>query len=116
MPSRLIKMVTFMWGESLLVAALAFLGASFAGLATQLRSGKELSRRAIAAAMLNSGLIGAIIALLGYRAFAEDLPYLMGMSLLAGIGGATILDFALQLLKRRLGIVIRIEHEQHKGE
>lgn len=103
-----------MWGDSLLLAALAFFGASFAGLATQLRSGKDLTRRAIASAMLNSGLVGAIIALLGYRTFAEDIPYLMGMSLLAGIGGATILDFALQLLKRRLGITIRFE--QDKGE
>ncbi|WP_090456236.1 hypothetical protein [Nitrosospira sp. Nsp1] len=103
-----------MWGDSLLLAALAFFGASFAGLATQLRSGNALTRRAVASAMLNSGLIGSIIALLGYRTFAEDLPYLMGMSLLAGIGGATILDFALLLLKRRMGIIIRIE--QDKGE
>ncbi|SEO64210.1 hypothetical protein SAMN05216316_0689 [Nitrosovibrio sp. Nv6] len=113
MPDRLIR-VAFMWGDSLLLAALAFFGASFAGLATQLRSGNTLTRRTVAATMLNSGFIGAIIALLGYQTFAEDLPYLMGMSLLAGIGGATILDFALLLLKRRMGITIRIE--QDKGE
>lgn len=115
MPDRLIK-VAFMWGDSLLIAALAFFGASFAGLASQLRSGKALTRRAVASAMLNSGLVGSIIALMGYRTFAEDLPYLMGMSLLAGIGGATILDFALQLLKRRLGIIIHIKQEGGNGD
>ena len=56
MPDRLIK-VAFMWGDSLLIAALAFFGASFAGLASQLRSGKALTRRAVASAMLNLSLI-----------------------------------------------------------
>lgn len=91
------------------IGMLAFFGASFAGLATQLRAGKAITPRAVAAAMLNSGFIGAIIALMGYQMFTDNLPYLIGLSLLAGIGGATMLDFILTAFKRRLGIVIRIE-------
>lgn len=105
---RVIRLIAEM-GDPWIAALFAFFGASFAGLATQLRTGKDLTRRAVAAAMLNSGFIGAIIALLGYKTFADNVPYLIGMSLLAGIGGATMLDFALQIVRRRFGISIRIE-------
>ena len=97
--------------DLMLMGILAFFGSSLAGLASQLRSGKTLTGRSIAAAVLNSGLVGLIIFLLGYRVFQENLPYLIGMSLLSGIGGATLMDFALQVVKRGLGIRISIDRE-----
>lgn len=100
--------------ESFLLGLLAFFGASLSGLAAQLRSGGSLSARSVAAAILNSGLVGLIIFLVGYRVFHDDMPYLIGMAMLSGIGGATLMDFALQLVKRGLGI--RISIDQPKKE
>lgn len=115
MPDRLIKV--WSWTDSLALAVVAFFGASFAGLATQLRSGKIPDRWSICSAMLNSGLMGAIIALLGQKTFSEDPPYLLGMALLAGMGGASLLDFFFALVKRRMGITIRVErYDEKKGD
>ena len=91
-----------------IIGMVAFFGASFAGLATQLRNGKTLTFRSVSAAMMNSGFIGTIIFLIGYQMFSDNLPYLIGMCLLAGIGGATMLDFILTALKKN-GIIITIK-------
>lgn len=112
MPDRILNALADAGNSPWLIGLLAFLGASFAGLAEHLRSGKAVTRRAVAAAMLNSGIIGTIIALIGYKQYVDDLPYLIGMSMLAGIGGATMIDFAIQALRRKLGITIRIEQDQ----
>ncbi|HLP97487.1 MAG TPA: hypothetical protein VK149_03480 [Sideroxyarcus sp.] len=114
MPERVFEYMSRAGNEPWIVGMLAFFGASFAGLATQLRVGKEITWRAITAAMLNSGFIGAIIALIGYKNFADNLPYLLGISLLAGIGGASMLDFFLLLIKQRIGIDIKID--RRKGD
>ncbi len=106
---RIINAISDAGSNPWVIGLLAFFGASFAGLATQLRSGALLTPRSVLAAMLNSGFIGTIIALIGYKTFADNLPYLVGMSLLAGIGGATMLDFVLQIVKRKLGVTIRID-------
>lgn len=112
MPERLLEYMGRASNEPWLIGLLAFFGASFAGLATQLRTGKEVTWRAITAAMLNSGFIGSIIALVGYKQFADNLPYLLGISLLAGIGGASMIDFFLLLIQRRMGITIQIERRK----
>ena len=109
---RIIDFLSRASNEPWVIGMLAFLGASFAGLSQQLRAGKELTWRAIAAAMLNSGFIGAILALIGYKTFADNLPYLIGISLLAGIGGASMLDFLLLMLKQRLGMLISVERRK----
>ena len=77
--------------------------ASFAGLASLLRSGRQLTLRAIAAAMLYSGLSGLIIGLVWFRYYAGDDPnfyFLIGISGLAGMGGASFLDFLVQALRK----------------
>jgi UDP-N-acetylmuramyl pentapeptide phosphotransferase/UDP-N-acetylglucosamine-1-phosphate transferase len=74
--------------------------ASFAGLAELLRSGRELTWRAVASALLNSGLIGAAIGLVWWNKYDADPYFLIGVCVLAGLGGATFADFAIQLLKR----------------
>lgn len=112
MPDRIIEAIRDLGNDPWVTGLLAFFGASFAGLATQLRSGVPLTSRAVFAAMLNSGFIGTIIALLGFRTFADNLPYLIGLSLLAGIGGASVLDFFLLLIKQRMGITIQIDRRK----
>lgn len=112
MPERVIEVFRGIGNDPWLIGLISFFGASFAGLANQLRSGKVLSTRAVAAAMLNSGFIGAIIALMGYQVFTDNLPYLIGLSLLAGIGGATMLDFILTFFKKKVGLVIKIERSK----
>ena len=101
------------WGrivsDPLVLGMLAFFGASLAGLASELRSGRTLSRRSIIAAILHSGFWGLIIFLVGYSQLAQNLPVLVAMSLLSGIGGATVTDLILALFKRGLGIRISIE-------
>lgn len=109
MPERILRELLHAIPEPWGMALLSFLGASFAGLANQLRSGRALTARGVAAAMLNSGFVGVVIFLVGYQSFRDNLPYLVGMSLLAGIGGATILDFAIQLIRRRAAITIQID-------
>lgn len=112
MPERLVDFFRDVSHDPWLIAILAFLGASFAGLASQLRAGGDLNLRIVMAAMLNSGFIGMIIALMGYSTFKDNLPALFGLSLLSGIGGATILDFVFEFIKHKSGITIHIEKDK----
>ncbi len=92
---------------------------SFAGLAALLRSGKQLTWRAVASAMLNSGLLGLGIAMLWFKYYdgAQNIWFLFGVSLLAGLGGTVMVDFVLQLFKGRLADMINqrpIDQEKDK--
>lgn len=108
---RVVDFLKSIGDDPVAVGIMAFLGASFSGLATQLKHGKTLTLRSISAAMLNSGFIGIIIFLLGYKMFIDNLPYLIGMSLLAGIGGSTILEFIIVMIKKRSSITIKINSD-----
>lgn len=82
---------------------------SFAGLASLLRSGRAVSPMSIASAMLNSGLLGLGIFLLWYTYFrdGDNIAFLVGVCLFAGLGGATALDFIVAAV-RNGGINIQI--------
>lgn len=74
---------------------------SLGGLAALLRSKKQLTPRAVAAAVVYSGALGMIIALLWYNKFRDgNLYFMLGVSGLAGIGGMTALDFIVTALKK----------------
>lgn len=82
-----------------------FVASSFAGLAALLRSRQKVSFRAVASAMLNSGFIGTIIGLIWYSQYREtNLYFLVGVSILAGLGGSTTIDFVLQVARVRFGV------------
>lgn len=88
------------------VLLIIFPTCSFAGLAALLRSGKELTARAIASAMLNSGFFGVITcAFLMHRNQGDFSWFTLAISLLAGVGGNTtyeaILESAVSFLKFR---------------
>jgi len=100
--------------HSLAVFASAFGVSAFAGLATLLRfSSKKLSYVAIASAMLNAGFLGLAIALIWYQNYrkAENVHGLIGICVLAGMGGSTITDLLISLLAGA-GIKVIITHER----
>lgn len=91
---------------------LSFFGASLAGLTAELRSGRQLTRRSVVAALLHSGLWGVIIFLIGYTQMADNKALLVALSLLSGIGGATVTDFILQLVRSGFGIKVTFEGKE----
>ena len=99
--------------ESIKVLAAALAISSVGGLAALLRSNKPITVRAVLSALLYSGLVGLIIALLWYNFFEGkgNIFFLLGVSGLAGIGGTTVLDLIIQLLKNG-GIDISIRPKE----
>jgi hypothetical protein len=98
--------------HALSVFASAFGASSFAGLATLLRFAKKVSKLTVVSAMLNAGFLGLAIALLWYQNYrqAENVYGLIGICVLAGMGGSTLTDLALSLLSGA-GIKVIIQHE-----
>jgi hypothetical protein len=82
-----------------------FVAASFGGLASLLRSKRQITTRLVVSAMLNSGLFGWVIAGGMWRQYGGENPTLIfAISILAGLGGTTMIDFALQWLRARFGM------------
>lgn len=71
--------------------------ASLGGLAELLRSKKTISPRIFFSALINSGLAGLSVGLLLYE--KVELPVLLGVSIISGVGGMTLLDLLVQGLK-----------------
>lgn len=86
----------------------AGIGASLLALSVLLRSGQEVTRRAILGALLHSFIWGIVIFLMAYSTLKNDLPMLLGLSILSGLGTASVADIVLMLIKQRLGITVTI--------
>jgi hypothetical protein len=100
--------------HSLTVFASAFGVSAFAGLATLLRfSRKRISRLSVFSAMLNAGFLGLAIALIWYQNYrkSENVHGLIGICVLAGMGGSTLTDLLISLLAGA-GIKVIITHER----
>jgi hypothetical protein len=97
------------------VFASAFGAASFAGLATLLRFAKKVSKLTVVSAMLNAGFLGLAIALLWYQNYrqAENVYGLIGICVLAGMGGSTLTDLAITLLSGA-GLHVTIVHDRDR--
>lgn len=82
----------------------AFGISSFAGLAALLRSGKSMSTRLIVSALLNSGLFGMAVAMCWRELYgdAKHPWFMLGVSLLAGLGGTSLIDFVFVAAKEAL--------------
>lgn len=93
----------------------AFGVSSFAGLAALLRTGKPINMIAIFSAILNSGLLGLALALLWYHKFQDNVYFLIGICVLAGLGGATMVDFVLQAFKAG-GLSISVGKKDKEGK
>lgn len=103
--------------HALSVFASAFGVSAFAGLATLLRFARKLSKLAIISAMLNAGFMGLAIALIWYQNYraSENVYGLIGICVLAGMGGSTLTDLAISLLSGA-GIKVTITHERNNGD
>jgi hypothetical protein len=101
--------------HALLVFASAFGAASFAGLATLLRFARRISKLSVISAMLNSGFLGLAIALIWYQNYrdAKNVYGLIGICVMAGMGGSTLTDLLLSLLAGA-GIRVTIIHERDR--
>ena len=80
--------------DPLRVMLSAFALAAVGGLAALLHSKKTLTKKAIAAAILYSGMTGITIALIWYNKYREEgnIYFLLGVSAAGGLGGVSIFD------------------------
>jgi len=77
-----------------------FVVSSLAGLTALLRSGQDITVRHIAASTLSAGLLGSGIMLVWWDWLdGRYVWFMMGVSLLAGLGGVNMIEFALQLIQ-----------------
>jgi hypothetical protein len=67
--------------------AAAFVVSALGGLAALLRSGRPLTRKAVASYTLNSGIVGLGIALVWFHRLRDELELLVGLCVVAGLGG-----------------------------
>ncbi len=88
--------------EDLAVFAGAGILSALAGLASLLRSNVDLTRKKVASALLNSGILGVGIALLWYTKFQENVYFLIGLCVVAGLGGNSTVDFVIAAAKQGL--------------
>lgn len=103
--------------EPLQVFLSAFGLSSFAGLAELLRSGRPVTWRNLLSATTNSGLIGLALGLVWYHYFLGqgNVYFLIGVCILAGLGGATMVDFILTIFKRG-GINVNFKPPKEEDE
>ena len=101
--------------HSLAVFASAFGVSAFAGLATLLRFARKFSHVSVISAMLNAGFLGLAIALMWYQNYrkAENVYGLLGICVLAGMGGSTLTDLLISLLAGA-GIRVTIMHDRNR--
>lgn len=83
-------------------------GASMLGLSVHLRGGGALTLRALVGALLHSLMWGMVVFLTGYSTLKADVPMLLGLSILSGMGSASAADVVLMLVKHKLGISVTI--------
>lgn len=100
------------------IFVLIFAGGSVGGLAALLRSNKDLTPRNVFGATLNSGMIALVIAMVWWKKHqsTDNIYFLVGVSILAGLGGATTWDFARVYLSKRFGIQLTENETDEKNE
>jgi hypothetical protein len=79
-------------------------GASVLALGLLLRSNKALSPRVVLGTVLHSAAWALGVFLLSYSRFTDDLPFLLGVSIMSGMGAASFVDLAFMLVRQRMGV------------
>lgn len=89
-----------------------YIVASIGGVAALLRSKRELTTRMFWSAFLNSGLASVGMAFILY----ESLPVykLIGVSVLCGVGGVSIVDATVQALAPKIITIMKILFSDHE--
>jgi hypothetical protein len=95
----------------------AFGVSAFAGLATYLRFSRKMTLISLLSALLNAGCLGLAISLLWYQHYrnSENVYGLIGICVLAGMGGSTVTDLAWSILSGA-GLKVTITHEHDRSE
>lgn len=78
----------------------SFLLSFSAGLAAYLRSNALFTWRAAVVAGANSGFLGLGVSLLWYIRFKDDLYALVGICVVLGLGGTTVLEYLLDVFRK----------------
>lgn len=86
--------------ETIALFVSAFLLSGLGGLAALLRSSKELTKLNVTSSFLNSGILGLGISLIWYARFQDNLYFLVGICIVAGLGGMTTVDFILAAIRK----------------
>lgn len=104
--------------QQLVLFSLAFNLAGSSGVAWLLRSNRKITLRSFLGAFLNSGYGGLITVLLWYKSFSNDVPFLMGLCCLAGIGGLTTVELMTRTFHRVMVkyVEVRLGSESDKEE
>jgi hypothetical protein len=94
--------------EPIWVFISAFGISSFGGIAARLRSKEPVDLKSLVGAFLFSGFIGLLICLALYNYYdgKDNIPLLLAISGLAGIGGANVLDLLMLFLGGKLKFTI----------
>ena len=92
----------------LLFALIGGAGASVLALGMLLRSNQLITARAVIGTTLHSVVWGAAVFMLVYEHNGLGLPFVLGVSVLSGMGAASFVDLLLLIVKQRLGISVTI--------
>lgn len=92
----------------------AFLISAMSGVAALLRTPQALTIRALLSAFLNAGAIGLAIAMVLFTYFKDNTWFLLGLCMLAGLGGMTLIGFLIAVA-RQGGLNVRVDIRQ-KGD
>ncbi len=85
---------------------------SIAGLGALLRNPGELDRRSFLAAIINSGLFSLAAACLIFWKFGTNqVPLAIAVSIMTGLGGHSLLDFALGAIRLALTQKLRTDDD-----
>ncbi len=82
----------------LIVSLMMFAIAGLAGLASLLRSPEPITRRGVASSMINSGLCGSAIVLIGYHwGGVRSVWLVLGLGILSGLAGSRAVEVLSQV-------------------
>lgn len=87
------------------VFVFAFSLSAFAGIASLIRTGekRKITRIAVFSSFLNSGLLGLCISLLWYTQYRENTEALVGMCIIAGLGGNKSIEYVVKVFREKIG-------------
>ena len=86
--------------QALWIFLIAAMVSALAGVAALLRTKQVITAYNLLGALLNSGLLGLCVALLWYKKFIDNPYFLVGICVLAGLGGMPTVEFVLDIFKR----------------
>ena len=100
----------------LIFALVGGTGASLMALGLLLRSNQALSYRVVLGTLLHSLMWGAAVFMLTFGYADLPLQFVLGISILSGLGAASLVDLVLLIVRQRLGISINISPPPRSGK